>query len=265
MKRRDPELTYSGTKLAYDWAMGKYNEYPLAFHVNAKQIGSDQDLMDAVYDQLLPYDIGISKYELVQHIKDRGKPVLYIVDGIDSDGCKLNTGSAIFNAIPSTILPLCEVWATEHNFSEVVTFKKSYEADTITNVIQNYPSQIDEMISVLKNVYLKFKKTFIGSAHAHKWAYNASSEYFLVFHIDTYQMDTNEDLVDAAFYQLLPAYKGMKDELLRVIRHQDRSVLFILDGFGDDRSAIQDESDVVGATPCEIFHKCKFLGVTTLE
>ncbi|KAI8518160.1 hypothetical protein Bbelb_041770 [Branchiostoma belcheri] len=111
-------------KLVTDWtdeSSELRKKYDLVFLLALREVMTSQSIVDCIFDQLLPYDVGFSKGDLWEFIHDNNR-VLIILDGYDEFDVEDSTDSDISSLLNHKILQCSTVIVTTTRISHVTNF-----------------------------------------------------------------------------------------------------------------------------------------------
>ncbi|KAI8518158.1 hypothetical protein Bbelb_041750 [Branchiostoma belcheri] len=136
-------------KLVTDWANQKSTselreKYDLVFLLALREVKTSQSLVDCIFDQLLPYDVGFTQDDLSEFICDNDR-VLIILDGYDEFDVEDATNNDISSLLNYKILEHSTVIVTATRISHVTNFNldtrveiKGFSPDNITSFVRNW-------------------------------------------------------------------------------------------------------------------------------
>ncbi|XP_078685456.1 NLR family CARD domain-containing protein 4-like [Branchiostoma floridae x Branchiostoma belcheri] len=111
-------------KLVTDWTdedSELRKKYDLVFLLALREVMTSQSIVDCIFDQLLPYDVGFSKGDLWKFIHDNNR-VLIILDGYDEFDVEDSTDNDISSLLNHKILQCSTVIVTTTRISHVTNF-----------------------------------------------------------------------------------------------------------------------------------------------
>eukprot|EP00058_Branchiostoma_floridae_P010853 XP_002596341.1 hypothetical protein BRAFLDRAFT_76141 [Branchiostoma floridae] len=144
-------------KLVTAWTDGSseaLEKYDLVFEIALREVKKSQSLVDCIFSQLLPYDLGFTQDDLLEFIKDNEK-VLIILDGYDEFEVEESHDIySIYNLLNYKILQKSTVIVTTTT-TRVSDVTKLMDPDTRVEIVGFSP---DNMASFVRSWFSNIAK-----------------------------------------------------------------------------------------------------------